>query len=87
MFNGNMRVVVRIDDRGRLLIPKRVREEVGVRPGGLVAVYLEEGRICIEPLGSVADRYYGAYRVEKWPEDLDEFLVEALRTWWREQGT
>jgi len=86
-LSGIMRIVVRIDEKGRVLIPKRVREEAKVGPGDLVAIHLEEGRICLQPLKSVADELYGAYKVEKWPEDLDEFLVEAVRQWWRGRGT
>jgi len=82
-----MRAIVKVDDKGRVAIPKAIREKAGVRPGDLVAVYLEEGRISIEPLESTADKYYGAYKVEKWPEDLDEFVVEALRKWWASRGT
>jgi len=82
-----MRVVVRVDSKGRITIPKALREEAGIRPGDPVAVYLEEGRISIEPLRSAADEYYGAYGVENWPEDLDEFVAEALRKWWLSRGT
>jgi hypothetical protein len=28
---------------------------------------------------SVADKYYGAFKVEKWPEDLDDFMARVLR--------
>jgi hypothetical protein len=28
---------------------------------------------------SVADKYYGAFKVEKWPEDIDIFLLETIQ--------
>lgn len=86
-YCGNMRAVVKVDEKGRISIPKPIREKVGLRPGDLVAVYLESGKIGIEPLESTADKFYGAYRVERWPEDLDKFLAEALRRWWSEGST
>jgi hypothetical protein len=27
---------------------------------------------------SIADKYYGAIKVEKWPEDLDELLAKLI---------
>ncbi len=82
-----MKAIVKVDDKGRVAIPKNIREKAGVKPGDLVAIYLEEGKISIEPLESTADKYYGAYRVEEWPEDLDGFVVEALRKWWINRST
>ncbi|HDH06937.1 MAG TPA: hypothetical protein ENF87_01055 [Thermoproteales archaeon] len=36
-----------------------------------------------KPTISVADKYYGIVRVKKWSEDLDEFLVEAIKKLWK----
>ena len=77
-----MKAVVKVDSKGRIAIPKTIREKARVKPGDLVEVSLEEEKITIRPLESIADKYYGVYKVEKWPEDLDEFLVEVLRKWW-----
>ena len=35
----------------------------------------------IKPSESVAGKYYGAFKVEKWPEDIDGFIVEAKQKW------
>ncbi len=43
-----MEVVGRLDARGRLTIPKEIREEA--RLGDLVRIRLEGGRVVIEPL-------------------------------------
>jgi len=74
--------IVRVDSKGRVLIPKGLREAVGVKEGGLVRVYVEGGRVVVEPLGSVADRFFGCFKVERWPGDLDGFVVEAVKEWW-----
>ena len=74
--------VVRIDKKGRLLIPKRLRKKINMEEGGLVRLRAEEGRIVIEPLEPVADRYFGVFKVEKWPGDLDEFLAGMVRKRW-----
>jgi len=79
--------VVKIDKKGRLLIPKKIREATGVREGKFVKIEVREKRIIIEPLESVADKYFGAFRIEKWPKNLDEFMVEVMKEWWRQKVT
>ncbi|RSN79119.1 AbrB/MazE/SpoVT family DNA-binding domain-containing protein [Candidatus Methanodesulfokora washburnensis] len=74
--------VVRIDKKGRLLIPKKLREKAGIEEGGLVKLRAEERGIIIEPVESVADKYFGAFKVERWPDDLDEFLIRVMKEWW-----
>ena len=78
--------VVRVDGKGRIVIPKSVRDALGIRVGQPIRVRVEGGRIVLVPLRGVADEYYGSVGVERWPADLDEFLVEAVREWWR-KGT
>ena len=79
--------VVRLDSKGRLLVPKRLREKVGLREGGLARVEVRGGALVVEPLQSVADAYYGVFKVESWPEDLDSFLVEAVKELWLRKAT
>lgn len=80
---GMVGVVVRIDSKGRVLVPKSVREALGIREGGLLRVSVIDGKIVLEPVGGAADKYYGVFKARKWPKDLDEFLVEAAQEWWR----
>lgn len=77
-----MSAVVRIDEKGRIVIPKNVRVKANLREGDLVKIILMKDGIILKPLGSIADKYFGAYRVEKWPKDLDKFLIEAVIKWW-----
>lgn len=39
----------KVDDRGRVLIPKEIRERVGLEPGSLVLVNADEGGIHLRP--------------------------------------
>ena len=77
-----MGVVVKVDEKGRILILKDIRESVGVKEKSYVKVRVEGRRIVIEPLELVAGKYYGAFKIDKWPEDLDHFLVETVKKWW-----
>jgi hypothetical protein len=69
---------VRVDGEGRVTT-RRLRAGSGVRAGGYVRVRGVGRAIVIEPVESVADKYYGAFKVEKWPEDLDDFMARVLR--------
>ncbi|MCD6536247.1 MAG: AbrB/MazE/SpoVT family DNA-binding domain-containing protein [Thaumarchaeota archaeon] len=82
-----MSAIVRVDEKGRILIPKNLREKIKLEEGTPVLIKAEEGKLMLEPLKSVADKYFGAFKVARWPEDLDDFAVEAMRKWWRTKST
>jgi AbrB family looped-hinge helix DNA binding protein len=45
--------VVRVDQQGRILVPKELREAVGMRPGGNLTLLVEGGEIrIITPQGA-----------------------------------
>lgn len=41
--------MVRVDSKGRIVIPSEVRERLGLRPGSEVAVSAEDDRVILEP--------------------------------------
>lgn len=41
--------MARIDTKGRVTLPKAVREDLGLEPGTEVEVHDEDGRVVIEP--------------------------------------
>lgn len=42
-------IVRRIDDLGRVVLPKEFRRSLKIKDGDPVDIYLKEGVICIEP--------------------------------------
>lgn len=40
----------RVGPKGQVVIPKRMRDQLGIRPGDLVAFSLEEGGVRVEPV-------------------------------------
>ncbi|MBS7650726.1 AbrB/MazE/SpoVT family DNA-binding domain-containing protein [Candidatus Bathyarchaeota archaeon] len=78
---------VKVDSKGRVLIPKSIREMVELKDGSYVNVTVQGRRILIEPLEPVASKYRGAFKIVKWPEDLDEFIFEVMRDWWKQRAT
>jgi len=73
--------VVRVGRKGRVVIPKEVREALNVREGSLLKVYIEGNKAIIEPAEDVVEKFKGSIKVDRWPEDLDEFPSEVLRSW------
>ena len=41
-------IVRRIDDLGRIVIPKEIRRNIGLREGDAMEISLENNRICLE---------------------------------------
>jgi len=82
-----MAEIVKVDAKGRVLIPKKLRTKAEITEGGYVKVEADEKRVVIEPLEPVADKYYGAFNVDSWPDDLDEYITEALRKEWTRKRT
>jgi len=77
----------KIDEEGRIMIPKAIRKRAKLKPGTYVTVKTKDETIIIEPYESVAEKYLGVFQVSKWPEDLDEFVTEATRKWWTNHPT
>ncbi len=77
----------KLDEKGRIRIPKRIRQAAELKEGDCVTIKAKGKTIIIEPSEPIADKYYGAFKVEKWPEDLDEFIGEVIQKRWNRQGT
>ena len=57
--------MVRVDEKGRVLIPKSVRYLVELKERQLVRVEVAGNKIVLEPLGDVADKYYGVVEIRE----------------------
>ncbi len=68
-------VRVRIDERGRLLIPKRMLEELGLAPGEDVAVYVDDGRLIVETDASLLKKLQSLFAHVPKERVLSEELV------------
>jgi AbrB family looped-hinge helix DNA binding protein len=78
---------VKVDEKGRIIIPKNIREAAELKEGSYVTIKSKGKIIIMEPLEPVADKYYGAFKVTRWPENMDEFMVEVIKKWWTAQVT
>lgn len=66
--------LVKIQPKGLLTIPKKLREELGFREGDFARIKKEKGRLIIEPVRTLP------YQVRSYSEaDLREFFAEDER--------
>ena len=78
---------VKIDEKGRVMIPKNIRKAAKIKAGTYVNIKTSKTTIIIEPAESIAEKYCGLFPITQWPEDLDEFIMEATRKWWTNHAT
>ena len=45
-----METLSKLDSKGRVVIPKKIRMKLGLKKGSLVRIFLEGERIIIEPI-------------------------------------
>jgi AbrB family looped-hinge helix DNA binding protein len=77
----------KLDEKGRVRIPKHIRETAKLKEGSYVNIKTKGKTIIMEAAEPVADKYYGAFKITKWPEDLDEFITEAIQKQWTKRAT
>ena len=71
--------IIKVDEKGRVVIPKNIRETANLKEGCYVSIKAEGKRVVMEPTEPVAEKYYGAFKITKWPDDLDEFVVDVIK--------
>ena len=78
---------VKVDEKGRVMIPKSIRETAKLKEGSYVNIKAKGKTVIIEAAEPIADKYYGAFKITKWPEDMDEFTAEVMQKWWTDRAT
>lgn len=78
---------VKLDEKGRVRIPRKLREAAELKEGSCVNIKAKGKTIIIEPIEPVADKYYGAFKVEKWPEDIGDYAKEVIQKQWKQRAT
>lgn len=54
--------IVKVDEKGRVVIPRRLRERAKIKEGGYVKVRASGKSIIIEPMEPIAEKYFGAFQ-------------------------
>lgn len=65
--------VTSLSTKGQIVIPKSIRETLGLRPGTKMIVELEDGKVILKPVKEgVANRLYGKYKGLDLLRDLEK---------------
>lgn len=70
-----------VDASGRVLIPKKVREQLGINTQAQLSLEIEEGRIILQPISKEAETYYeeGVLVVKTESIENLETIIDELR--------
>ncbi len=65
--------IVTVSTKGQIVIPKEVRESLGLRPGAKIDVKLKGDEITLKPMKeNISDKLYGKYRGVDLLKDLEK---------------
>jgi AbrB family looped-hinge helix DNA binding protein len=79
--------VVNVGPQGRIVIPARIRRELGLGEGSALAVRTEGGRLILEPREEVLRRARGRYRRATGKKRLSDELIRERRIDARREST
>jgi len=66
-------MLARLSSKGQLVIPKALRQALGLRPGARFEVHFKDGKIILEPVpSSPVERLYAKYPHSRLLSDLEE---------------
>jgi len=72
--------VVRVGRRGQMVLPKAVREALGVNEGDQLWVEVEGNRVILRPVSSLVRESLGSLR-GTWEEEIASYLKEEREAW------
>jgi len=66
-------MLVKLSSKGQLVIPKNIRENLGLRTGSQLRVRLVNDKIVLEPIDAVSaiDALYAKYSDDDFLQDLE----------------
>ena len=72
--------MVRVGRRGQMVLPKAVREALGVNEGDQLWVEVEGNRVILRPVSSLVRESLGSLR-GTWGEEIASYLKEEREAW------
>ena len=73
------KTIAKINEKGKIMIHQKILKETKLKESTCVSIKTKDKSLIIDPAESVAEKYCGLVKVEKWPENLDEFAAEATK--------
>ncbi len=76
----------RVASRGRITIPKQIRDSLGLKPGDWVRITIDEGRLVIRPAKAGLQDLRGTVEPRNKPEDFGAAREKAKRAMGRKRS-
>ena len=66
-------MLIKLSSKGQLVIPKNIRENLGLRTGSQLRVHLVDDKIVLEPVDAISaiDALYAKYPDDDFLQDLE----------------
>ena len=84
--DGKKMTLVRMSTRGRLTIPKKIRDEMGLKPGDWVTITAKEGYLLLQPVKDGLKGQMGSIEMEG-RQDFEQIREETKRRRGKERGS
>jgi AbrB family looped-hinge helix DNA binding protein len=73
--------ITKLSSKGQVVLPKEVRDKLGLHPGATLRVVVSGGKIEIEPLPKkLVDRLYGRYSGSKLVQALEKEHAREIKS-------
>lgn len=79
--------LVPLSSRGGITLPATMRRAMGLRPGDLMRIRMEDGKIVLEPVVVVPVEMYSEERISEFTleSEMTETELEEARRRWRQR--
>lgn len=72
-------IIRRMDDLGRVVIPKEIRNKLGIKEGAPLEIVLDKGGVCFVPYLANAAGRIEAVIGDLYPSDYDDKIQDELK--------
>ncbi len=73
--------IAKLGERYQIVIPKEVREVLGLKPGANLDVQVVDGKVVMVPQTSYAERLFGKHRALWQGEDAVAYIRSERESW------
>ncbi|MGB3208401.1 MAG: AbrB/MazE/SpoVT family DNA-binding domain-containing protein [Crinalium sp.] len=73
--------IAKLGERYQIVVPKEVREALGLKPGDRMDVQIVDGKVVMVPQTSYTSRLFGKHRSLWQGEDAVDYIRSERESW------
>jgi AbrB family looped-hinge helix DNA binding protein len=85
ILGAGMKTVVKVYKKGIIVLPKSVREKIGIEEGSLLELIVEDDKIVLKPL-NLWDRVWGCMKGRGSAEEAERELDREEEEFWKRRS-